>query len=172
MKRIFLIGLAIICIRSFVFGQDVLLYDEFGRIQCGDFMARMDAIWYGLEKAPSSSNVYVIYFGARYRKSTEGEGQKSVLRLEHPHRDDGLSWAKTIPLYLSTYRSYSEDFRTSIKDRIFLIDGGYKEDISVQIWIGTVPPPKPVSQIDPTLIRFQDRKPRGTLDYTKCYDDY
>lgn len=154
-----------------VSGQTVNLHDEFTRIPCGDFMARMDAIYLRTKDRPDL-RVYVVYFGGRFRRLSTTKNGIEITQLAYPHKEDGLNWAKSIPLYLSSYRYYDKNFRESAKDRLFLIDGGYGEEDRIEIWIGTEPPSPRASPIDPQAIRFRDDKPRSVPDFTRCYEDY
>lgn len=153
------------------------MIDEFGRIPCGDFMARMDLVFAEFRNN-SDSKIHVIYYGARYRKKSSNWNQQTKrfdkLKLEYAHRDDGLNWAKSIPLYLTTYPSYSVELRNLIKDKIVLIDGGYREKTEVEIWI--VPKnagaPKPAPTIESKNIKFREDRASRITDCTKAYEMY
>ncbi len=150
--------------------------DEFGRIPCDEFMARMDSVFITLKDSPDSK-IYVIYYGGRYRRTTSGRNKNTrsyeSTKLDYPHRKDGLNRAKSIPLFLTTYASYPTTPQNLLKDKIILIDGGFRENIEVEIWL--VPKdatlPKPAPTIDGKDIKFREDRPYGTPDFTKCYGE-
>jgi len=145
--------------------------DEFGRIPCGDFMARMDGIFNELQNSPDSK-IYVVYYGGRNRRENIGNKKtKSFdkIKLKYSHRDDGLNWAKSIPLYLTSDFVYKAKALTS--DKIVLISGGFREDMQVEIWL--VPKdaelPKPNPTIAEANIKFRNDKPLRIPNFTNCY---
>jgi len=74
--------------------------DEFGRLPCGDFESRMQNISIEFQNF-SDSKIYIVYYGGRYRKENVlNKKTKSFdkIRLKYSHREDGLRWAKSIPL--------------------------------------------------------------------------
>lgn len=163
---------------SFIFALTTLAQDkkakqidEFTRISCGDFMARMDAILSELQDSPDSK-IYVVFYGGRYRKqSLWSKKTKSLdkIRLKYPHREDGLNWAKSIPLYLTSEFVY--ETKALMSDKIVLINGGFREDMQVEIWL--VPKdaesPKPTPTIAEADIKFRSDKPMRVPNFTDCY---
>lgn len=147
--------------------------DEFGIITCGDFMARMDGLFTEMRNNPDLET-YVIYYGARFRRHYIDRGKDGILKLSYPHRDDGLNWAKSIPLSLTTDSNYTEEFRNSINDKIHMIDGGFRDEITVEIWLGPkgAKPPQPTPLIDENQIKFRKDKPYPVRNYTGCYGTY
>ena len=99
-------------------------------------MARMDVVM-GRHKDNPEAEIYVIYYGARYRKNLidfdKRKNDFTKLKLSYPHRDDALNQAKAIPLYLTTY--YPDKLGNSMKNKIKLIDGGFREKIEFEIWL-------------------------------------
>lgn len=175
-KAILVLVVAVLFLTANATAQVAELFDDFGRIPCGDFMARMDAIWHRTKDLPAS-RVYVVYFGGRFRRRTltkEREGQPitEAIQLIYPHRQDGLNFARSIPTYLSFYSPYGLDYHNSIKERVVLIDGGYMEKDSVEVWIGSERPTERPSPIDPRMIKFRADKPLATPKYFRCYEHY
>jgi len=163
---------------SFVFSvsaqnKEARKIDEFAIIPCGDFMARMDSIFAELQNSPDSK-IYVVYYGGRYRK--ENVWNKKIknfnkLKLKYSHREDGLNWAKSIPIYLTTQTYYPTTTRNLLKDKIILINGGFQENTEVEIWI--VPKdaesPIPTPTIAEKDIKFRKDLPSRTPNFTDCY---
>ncbi len=139
--------------------------DKFGRIPCGEFMQRVDSLGSHIKNF-SDSQIYVIYYGGRYRRNYIFDKHRIIQKivLEYPHRDDGRNYAKSIPLYLKTLRNIQED-------KIVLKDGGFREKTEVEIWVipknGKLPLPTPT--IDEQYIKFRKDKPYGTPNYANCY---
>jgi hypothetical protein len=147
--------------------------DEFSRLPCGDFMARMDGVFTTLKESPDSK-IYVVYYGGLFRKITAGWDKKRKfykIVYDKSHREDGLNWAKSIPLFLTTYAAYPTTPQNLLKDKIILIDGGFRENLEVEIWL--VPKdaalPKPTPTIDEKDIDFRRDGAYKTPNYTKCY---
>jgi len=114
----------------------------------------------------SNSKIYVVYYGGRFRKESLWNAKtKSFdkIKLTYPHREDGLNWAKSIPLYLTKARLTN--------DEIVLVNGGFRESTEVEIWL--VPKdaesPKPTPTVAEKDIKFRKDKPTGTPDFTTCY---
>lgn len=120
------------------------------------------------------SKIYVVYYGGKFRKEyllNKKTNNLDRVQLKYPHREDGLNWAKSIPLYLTTEETYPAATRDSFKDKIILINGGFREDTAVEIWL--VPkdakPPKPTPDTDEKDIKFRGGKPRRVPNFTNCY---
>ena len=173
----------LLCVSAF--SQEAVKIDEFKRITCGDFSARIDGLMSEYDKFPNSK-IYVIYYGGQYRIERSNWNDKTrsydKTKLKKPHRDDGLNWAKTIPLYIKdrmeSYKKYLEsDFGKSddefVKENVVLVDGGFRREVEVEIWLvpkdSKVPKPSPtVSRKD---IKFRKNKPNGTPRMACCYGD-
>lgn len=156
------------------FAQKVEKVDEFQKpINCGNFMSRIDNVYALFKKAPSIK-IYVIYYGGEYRRNKvwNEKAKKYEIQLEPPHREDGRNWAKSVSLYLTTFRPFPKNLRESIKDSIFLIDGGFRETTQLEIWVGSKDSktPKAVPTMDIKNIKFRKGKPLKTPDYTQCYE--
>lgn len=104
--------------------------DGFGYIPCGAFQMQMGIILSELQNSPESK-MYVFYYGGRYRR--EYSDWKPELRkyeklnLKYSHPDDGLNWAKAIPLFFENYMPLRK-YRDFVRDKIILINGGYREE--------------------------------------------
>lgn len=178
MKRVFLFTICFCLLSVAIFAQtkkEARQIDEFVFfITCGDFSARMDNIFANLQNSPDSK-VYVIYYGGRYRKKRVWNAKTKsydVSNLKYPHREDGLNVAKSIPLYLTKSVNFSMEQHNLFKNKVVLVDGGFRENIEVEIWL--VPKdaelPKPISTIDEKYIKFRKDKPYPTPDFANgCY---
>jgi hypothetical protein len=155
--------------------EEAQLIDGFGILPCGDFSNRMGLLLYEHQKNPESE-IYIVYYGARYRRELvdydKRKNKFTKIKLSSPHRDDALNRAKSIPLYLANYPGFPENLRNSIKDKIKLVDSGFRENIEFEIWL--VPkganPPKPSPLIEEKYIKFSKGKPYPTYNYACCYE--
>jgi hypothetical protein len=146
--------------------------DEFGIISCEDFEMRMSILLTELQNSPNSK-IYVVYYGGRLRKENVWNvktGNLDKIKLSYPHRQDGFNRAKSIPHYLTTEETYPAEIRKSLKDKIILIDGGFRQETMMEIWL--VPkdaePPKSNPNINEKDIKFRSKKPVRVPDYTRC----
>lgn len=158
------------------FSQKAEKIDEFNRyIQCGEFMARMDSIFQYWKNA-GEPNIYVVYYGTKFRVSTyfDKKTKREYTKLDYPHQEDAIAKAKAIPLYLTTMSDYSETDKNKLKDKIFLIDGGFQDKIQFEIWTApkTEDIPKTESLFDKKDVIFKAKKPFATPNYTRCYEGY
>lgn len=120
-------------------------FDSFGDICCNDEKARLDNFAIALRHQPDSQGYIVFYGGrrqnypycwsARQRLQRRGESQARAARLK--------------PYLVST--------RGIDPARVVVIDGGYRESWSAELWI--IPkgesPPTPSPTIQPREIRFR-----------------
>lgn len=157
------------------FSQQAEKIDEFGVLPCGDFMARMDGVFHQWEKSPEL-NIYVVYYGQRYRKSTirNKKTKSEVIKLDYPNRQDSLSWAKAVPFYLTTMNYYSPEDRRKLESKISLVDGGYEDNRGLEIWLALKQTdiPKTASTYTEKDLVFKARHPLKTPNYTKCYEGF
>jgi hypothetical protein len=170
MKKQFLSFLFLIFCFSNVFGQakEAQKFDEFGRIQCGEFMARMDTIYQAFRDA-ADSKIYIIYYednGMQYTVWNK-KLKKNEIKRRAPIRGSALNLAKAIPFYLIKMRKLSP------KDFVF-IDGGFRESFANEIWIvpNGAEKPQPTPTVAAESVRFSTLKPRRTPDFTGCYEGY
>jgi hypothetical protein len=104
--------------------------DEYGNIRFNDEKARLDNYAIELQNDPTAQGYLICYGG---RKGRTGEGQRRCDRAKD---------------YLVNTRGISGD-------RIVTVDGGYKEDLTVELWV--VPqganPPTASPTVDPSEVK-------------------
>lgn len=172
-----LISILFLCLAftASAYSQEARKIDNFSKIACGEFQMRMDNILAELQNSPDSK-IYVLYYGGRYRREYSQWNQESrkyeKLNLKYPHPDDGINWAKAIPLFFENYIPRKE-FRDFVRDKIILINGGYREQTEVDIWIvpKNVKLPEPTLTIDEEFIKFGADKFHRTPNFACCYGD-
>ena len=111
--------------------------DEFGNIRCGDEMARLDNYAIALQNEPGATGYIFVYAG---RRSRRGEARARLARVkDHLVRRRGLS-----------------------EGRIHFIDGGYREELTVDLYIipaGAIPPTASPT-VDPAEVQIRPGKIR------------
>ena len=150
---------------------------EFNRIPCGHVMAWLDVLLVEWLQNPDDQ-IAIVYRSHRYRKSrTVGsDGHTEVIRLNYANADDGLNWAKGIPKYLLARLEESKKLLEAeqLKKQVVMIDGGYDEEIEVELWL--VPPgsplPKPVPVLNREDLKFGAKTPFLVPDHINCYSMY
>jgi hypothetical protein len=117
-------------------------FDEFGDINCEDEMARLDNFAVNLQNSPADKGVIIFYGGRRFRG-----------RL--PRRGEAAARAARLKTYLTQRRSVPVE-------RVIVIDGGYREEWTAELWIAPPVADLPVGR--PTIpikeIKFGKGKAR------------
>ena len=117
-------------------------FDEFGDINCEDEMARLDNFAVNLQNSPADKGVIIFYGGRRLRK-----------RL--PKRGDAPARAARLKTYLTQRRGIPSD-------QVIVIDGGYREEWTAELWIAPLGAawPTPQRTIPMNQIKFRKGKAR------------
>lgn len=142
-------------------------------------MGRMDALLAEWQR-DASQQIFVVYYGHRYRKSVRYDKKDKPIAtvLDFPHRDDGLNWAKGVPRYLVARAEEIGADRapklSGVRDKITLVNGGYREDIGVEIWLAAagVAPPKTSPTISDRDITFRADRPYPVPNHISCFSGY
>jgi hypothetical protein len=150
-----------------VFAQtnEAKLIYQFGFVPCGHLMAIADNAHYEWTKSPSAK-IYLIYYeGKHYTQNIWNKKlQESQLKSFQPIKGDAVNRAKELGIYLRT-----RDFNIN---NIVLLDGGYREEFIIEIWIvpDTATPPTPKPTIAEKDVTFRKGNPRKPRDCSKAYD--
>lgn len=110
--------------------------DEYGKLRWSDEKARLDNFATELKSTPDGVG-YIICYGGRV--GYEGEAQRRCDRA----------------------RDYISNRRSIEGSRIITVNGGFKEDLTVELWIEPlgVMPPTPSPTVDPGEVTILKRKP-------------
>lgn len=156
-----LISLTILLLSLFscAFAQEARKVDEFSHYSpCGDFLARMQALL-NEKESTSNSKIYVLYYEGKHEVFKNAD-----TKIQNPRFGDALSRAKEVNLVLK------KEWRIQ-SDEVVLIDGGYREFFTLELWI--VPynsqPPNPTPTLQKKDIKFRKGLPYRTRDLSKCY---
>lgn len=114
-------------------------FDEYGNLSFSDEKARLDNFAIQLQNETEVLGYIITYAG---RKSRAGEAQARADRAKR----------------------YLENARGMESSRIITVDGGYREESSVELYLDTIgtPPPTPSPTVDPSEVQiiYGDGKPR------------
>ena len=146
--RNFRIGLVLAVLAFCVTGSAALApiskFDEFGDIKCEDEMAHLDNFAVHLQNGPANKGVIIFYGGRRFRGRLpkRGEAAARAARLK-----PDLVRRRGIPT-----------------DQVIVIDGGYAEEWSVEVWVvppgSSMPIPRPTIPVGEIKFRKGRANPR------------
>jgi hypothetical protein len=100
---------------AFATATECRAFDEFGDVNCEDLSARLDNFNVALQNEPDTQAIIVFYEGK------DGKGR-------NPRRGEARAKAARMRDYLVTNRGASAG-------RIVLLDGGYREEFGVKLYI-------------------------------------
>jgi len=107
-------------------------FDEFYGANWEDTMARLDNFDIALKHEPNSIGVFIVYGGRRGRR---GEAQ---------------AWGKCLKDYMVNRRGVGAV-------RIVVVDGGYRDSLTVEVWqsVSKEYIPTPAPTVDPKDVKFR-----------------
>jgi len=143
LKAVAVVIVLAVCVSGSTALEDASKFDEFGDVNCEAEMAHLDNFAVTLQSGPANQGV-IIYYGGRRLKG----------RL--PMRGEAAARVARIKQYLVQRRGIPTD-------RVVMIDGGYREAWSAELWI--VPPGATMPALHPTIpiekIKFRKGKPNS-----------
>jgi hypothetical protein len=151
-----------------VFSQTAAKIDEIPKLPCGGMMLHMDNYHQELKEKPQNK-LYVIYYEEKNHQISvyNPKTKKEEIHLENPRFGNALNRAKEIPLYLKTMYKVPNS-------RIVLIDGGFRDEFTLEIW--SVPEGAEIPKATPTVerkeVKFSEKKPLHVRNLARCYDGY
>jgi hypothetical protein len=126
------------CTTSFPVVKTARKIDEYGNIRFNDEKARLDNFAIELQNDPTAQGYLICYGGRRGRA---GEAQARCDRAKN---------------YLTTTRGIDAS-------RIVTVDGGYREDLTVELWVvpSGATPPAASPTVDPSQVKTTAAPRRG-----------
>lgn len=142
---------------------------ELVTVSCGQVNAYVYQAYAALRQSPEAK-IYVIFYGQGRGQAVGVWNRKTKQmdkKLSFPHPLDALNRAKEVPLYLKTAHNLPAD-------KVVLIDGGFREDFEMEIWLvpNSAEPPSPTPTIDGKGVKFRKGKAIHTRDCARAYDMY
>jgi hypothetical protein len=116
--------------------------DEFGDINCEDEWARLDNYAVHLQTYPDIQGYIIFYGGRRYGK-------------QPGKRDQARARSRRLKEYLVNVRGMEAP-------RLSVMDGGYREEWTAELWLNPrgAPPPVPTPTVRPDEIKFRPGRMR------------
>lgn len=125
-----------VAFRDFSFGKRAYLLDDLDRFNSSQYSAVVDGLMIELNNEPEMSGYIITYAG----------------------RSKGIDGAKR--LFAEAKRPFI--FRKYDLNRVRIVEGGYREFDSVELWLlpPGAEPPKATPTVDNELVQFLKKKPR------------
>lgn len=134
--------------------QTAIKIDEFENLNCDEYLGRMDVTFAEASKDKSSSLLMLIYEG----KEPEYNAGKNRIEIVSSKFGSAEAKFRSIKKYMS-YRKFP------VK-RASFINGGFRERMTVEIWL--IPSGAPLPKLSPTLTRMRYRKGGARGFCTDC----
>lgn len=153
----FLICLAFVISAS---SQEARKIDEFNDIFCDEAKARMDLIGMSLRDTPESKIYMIYYTGKTYRKYVYDEKLKSRKEVFlSPQTDESK-------MIILRWKNYLKRVQGVSENNIILVDGGFREEHTLENWIvpNGVESPKPTPTLTEKDVKFR----KGRTRYVEC----
>lgn len=143
-----------------IFSQQAEKIDEFNDNFCDEAKARMDLVAIAFQNSPDS-RIYMIYYTGKlygsyiYDKKTKNH-KKIYL---YPRQNEA-------EMIIRRWINYLTRARGIPREAIVLINGGFREEHTLENWIvpKVAEPPKPI----PTLTRKDLKFRKGKAKYVEC----
>lgn len=161
--RLMIVCLALVAAQIVVTAQDPAALhearkiDEFGDICCDAEMARLTNYLIELQKDPTTQG-YLIFYGGRFYDSCWYGGKRHGKR--RPRRGEAAARAARIVPYLTKQRGLDPW-------RLVVLEGGYRESWTAELWIvpSGAKPPVLTSTVQKKNIRYR----KGTVAPPEFY---
>ncbi|HUQ32964.1 MAG TPA: hypothetical protein VM095_12665 [Pyrinomonadaceae bacterium] len=145
--------------------QEARKFDSMGQVNCEDAKARLDNWAIELQNNPNTKGYLIFYGGRRYSNYVYDKKKKQYVTVELSPKQ-GEAGAR-----ISPWKPYLTDNRGIDASRIEVIDGGYREEPTIELWV--VPtgakPPTPKPTLSKKEIRFRKgRIKRGDIPTFGC----
>ena len=128
--------------------------DEFFHLPCDDYLGRMDAMFSQADSNPNSTIYLIVYEGKERRYNAKRKRTELILPKF------GTATAK-----FRSIKTYARWRRFPV-DRIKFVSGGFRENLTVEIWLAPAgsEPPKPT----PTMNKMKYGKGKPVGFCTNC----
>jgi hypothetical protein len=154
-----LLALCLFAFASNAFAQqEARKFDSMGQVNCEDAKARLDNLAIQLQQEPSAKSYIIFYGGKRYSAYIYSKRARRYVTVQLlPRR--GEAKARMTP-----WMDYLTNSRGVEAARIEVIDGGYREEPTMEFWIA--PPgavrPTPTPTLTEKEIKFRKGRVKGS----------
>ena len=150
--------LAFLCILAFTSNafaqQEARKYDEMGQLYCDDAKSRLDFFAIQLQKEPGAKGYIIFYGGKTYLRGVYNKKARRYVEVRLlPIRGEAQ-------LRIAPWKPYLTNSRGVEESKIEVIDGGYRQEFTIELWIvpsGAKPPPL-LPTLKETEIKFRKGK--------------
>jgi hypothetical protein len=142
--------------------QEARKFDSMGQLNCEDAKARLDNWGVELQNNPNMMGYLIFYGGRRYSNYIYNRKKRQYVTVELSPKH-GEARARIAP-----WKPYLTNNRGIDASRIEVIDGGYREEPTIEFWVipAGAKPPQPVPTLTEKAIRFRKgRVKKGELDF-------
>ena len=143
-----LIIFCLFTLSAFAQTKEVWKVDEFLHITCEDLKARLDYFAIAINEEPKSIGYAVIYEG-RYSKNIYDRKGNAIPKKILPTFGESVSFTQLMQKYIFKFRRFSQE-------KLIFIDGGFRENFTVEFWL--VPDGAKLPKPTPTLETMKYRK--------------
>jgi hypothetical protein len=138
-------------------------YDEMGQLYCDDAKSRLDFFAIQLQQEPGAKGYIIFYGGQNYLRGVYNRKAKRYLEVKLlPIRGEAQLRIAPLKPYLINNRGIEES-------QIEVIDGGYRQEFTIEFWIvpSGAKPPLPLPTLKETEIKFR----KGKINLREYFSD-
>jgi thioredoxin-related protein len=146
-----IIGFIFIILLSFSISaqtKEARKFDEFESYTCEEMMMRLDIFGNELSNEPTSKG-FVIVFEGNYSKYVYKDKDKAKLKTFLPRFGESILRTYEMQIYFLNFRKFP-------KERVSFIDGGFRKNHTVELWI--IPSGTTLPKSLPSIENIQYRK--------------
>lgn len=137
--------------------QEASKFDETGQLPCDAAKARLDNFAIQLQNDPTVTGYIIFYGGKSYHHIVYNRRTKQYVGVQLlPRRGEAK-------VRIDQWTSYLTDSRGIDRQRLEVIDGGYREDPTIEYWIAPsgAKPPTPTPTLTEKQIKFRKGRVKG-----------
>jgi hypothetical protein len=137
--------------------QEAKKFDEMGQLPCDAAKARLDNFAIQLQSDPTATGYLIFYGGKTYHHLVYDKKTKQYVGVQLLPRH-GEAKAR-----IDQWISYLTDSRGIDRWRLEVIDGGYREEPTIEYWVAPsgAKPPTPTPTLTEKEIKFRKGRLKG-----------
>lgn len=137
--------------------QEATKFDEMGQLNCESAKARLDNFAIQLQSDPTVTGYIIFYGGKSYHHLIYNKKTKQYMGVQLlPRRGEAKA-------RIDQWTAYLTDSRGIDRQRLEVIDGGYREEPTIEYWIAPsgAKPPTPTPTLTEKEIKFRKGRLKG-----------